>query len=92
VDVWCGDVLFILYLYFNTLILVCFGGEGMRDDGDDGWFVWGANGLVRLYKLRIYEDFKLGFFVLSCVILLIRWRLLLCMVGWPTPSSRRGRY
>lgn len=38
---WCGDVLFILYLYFNTLILMCFGGEGMRDDGDDGWFVWG---------------------------------------------------
>jgi len=35
---------------------------------DDGWLVRGAwNGLVRLYKLRIYEDFKLGFFVLLLV-------------------------
>lgn len=26
-DVWCGDVLFILYLHFNTLIWMCFGGK-----------------------------------------------------------------
>ena len=37
----------------------------MQDDGADG--LVRSDGLVRLYKLRIYEDFKLGFFVLLWV-------------------------
>lgn len=52
VDVWCGDVLFILYLYFNTLILMCFGGEGMRDDGIDGWLVCGGKWFGEIVQVK----------------------------------------